>query len=159
MVVRLIDATGHGVELRVTGYQFPEAEDLALRHSWHMVEGTAVCPEGSWTFRYPALTCADTPYVATWLRRAARAAVAPVDAEAPAALRFTEPNLSMAVADRSSGMVALDIGLDLEFSPPWQYRRLAGTPYAVHCRLTPRRLDECAADWERETAPYPDAPA
>ncbi|MFV2176180.1 hypothetical protein ACFHW2_21830 [Actinomadura sp. LOL_016] len=91
--MRLIDVVGHGVELRVTGYQFPDAEDLARRHSWHMVEGTAVCPEGSWTFRYPALTCADTPYVAIWPRSAARAA----DAGAPAALRFTEPNLSMAV--------------------------------------------------------------
>ncbi|WP_026402601.1 WapI family immunity protein [Actinomadura rifamycini] len=154
--MRLIDASGHGVELRVTGYQFPD--DPARRYSWHMVEGSATCPEGAWTFRYPALTCDDSPHVAVWLRRAARSADAPADAGPPAGLRFTEPNLTLAVAGRSSGLVTLDVGLDLEFSPPWDHRHRAGDPYVVRCRLAPRRIEEAAGDWEREIAPYPNGP-
>ncbi|OLT10907.1 hypothetical protein BJF79_25415 [Actinomadura sp. CNU-125] len=142
------------MELRVTGYQFPD--DPALRYSWHMVEGSAACPDGSWTFRYAALTCDETPRVASWLRSAARAAAG---GEPPAELRFLEPDLSMSVTGRPSGLVALEIGLDLEFSPPWEYRRRAGDPYVVQCTTTPRRLEEGAAQWEREIAPYPDAPA
>ncbi|RSN70280.1 WapI family immunity protein [Actinomadura sp. WAC 06369] len=76
----------------------------------------------------------------------------------PAGLRFTEPNLTLAVAGRSSGLVTLDVGLDLEFSPPWDHRHRAGDPYVVRCRLAPRRIEEAAADWEREIAPYPNGP-
>ncbi|MEV5825080.1 hypothetical protein AB0L25_05830 [Spirillospora sp. NPDC052242] len=155
--MRLFDASGHGVELRVTGYQFPD--DPAKRYSWHMVEGGATCPEGSWTFRYPALTCADSAYVPVWLRGAARPEHAPADAEPPGDLWFTEPNLTVAVTGFSSGLVTLAIGLDLEFSPPWDHRRRAGRPYVVRCRLAPRRFEEAAAEWEREIAPYPNGPA
>jgi hypothetical protein len=154
--VRLIDAAGHGVDLRVTGYQFPDAESLAQRYSWHMVEGTATCPEGSWMFRYPALTCDETPYVAAWLRAVAGGERS---AATPGALTFTEPNLALAVAGYRSGLVALEIRLDLEFSPPWQPRRTAGEPFVVRCQLTPQQLERAATEWEQEIAPYPDGPS
>ncbi|GAB1641400.1 hypothetical protein [Krasilnikovia sp. MM14-A1259] len=157
--MRLIDAAGHGVDLRVTGYQFPDAEDLAQRHSWHMVEGTATSPEGSWTFRYPALTCDDSQYVARWLRTTALRESSWPNTEAaptvPASLAFTEPNLTMAASDYAPDLVTLDIGLDLEFSPPWRHRDRAGTPFVIRTRLTHQQLERAADDWEQEIAPYP----
>jgi hypothetical protein len=53
--MQLLDDTGHGVELHVTGYQFPDAEDPRKRCSWHVVHGRAVTPDGSWDFRYPGI--------------------------------------------------------------------------------------------------------
>jgi hypothetical protein len=36
-----MDEAGHGVDIRVTGYQFADSVDLRKRFSWHVVEGTA----------------------------------------------------------------------------------------------------------------------
>ncbi|MDI6105506.1 hypothetical protein QLQ12_43685 [Actinoplanes sp. NEAU-A12] len=160
--VRLIDAAGYGVDLRVVGYQFPDAEDLSLRHSWHVVEGTATSPEGSWRFRYPALTCDDSVYVARWLRRTAGQGLPPAGTDAapgvPPILSFTEPNLSMTLVEHSATQVVLDIGLDVEFSPPWAHRPRAGGPFTIRCSFGYEQLERAAAEWEHEIALYPAEP-
>lgn len=147
------DATGHGVELRVTGYQFPEAEDPRQRYSWHMVEGHAWDPEGDWPLRYSALTCDETPTVSAWLRAAATQAV---DRQ----LRFTEPNLGFAVVDRDDATVSLRIELDLEFLPPWRKtpgtRISAGDPWVIRLELPAGALLTAADEWDSESAPYLD---
>ncbi|MGX6600926.1 WapI family immunity protein [Micromonosporaceae bacterium Da 78-11] len=145
--MRLIDADGYGVHLRVTGYQFPDAEDPGLRYSWHMVQGSAVRPAASWSFRHPALTCADSQYLGDWLRAAAH--------RLPAAahrLTFTEPNLTFAVAEHSPGLVTLDIGLGQEFASP------ADGPCTVRVTLTDAQVAHAAAEWADEIAPYPAHP-
>ena len=114
-----------------------------------MVQGTAISPEGSWTFRYPALTCDDSKYVAVWLRALARPELL------SDTLAFTEPNLSIAVSDHSPDLVTFDIGLDLEFSPPWAHRGRAGTPFVIRVRLTRQAVEQAAAEWEQEIAAYP----
>jgi len=152
--VRLTDFAHHGLLIRVSGYQFPDADNLAERHSWHMVEGTAICPEGSWDFRFPALTCDESPRVASWLRQIANASP---DQTPPPPLDFTEPNLSMAViSEKTSNAVSLQIGLDLEFAPPWSRRPAAGNPYLVRCRFTRQELHQAATEWEAEIALFPD---
>jgi hypothetical protein len=89
--------------LRVTGYQFPDAQDLRKRYSWHTVEGQAACPRGSWRFRFPALTCDESPRISKWLREVAGdAARSPVRGQ-PGILEFTEPNLYFSVAGRQPG--------------------------------------------------------
>jgi hypothetical protein len=160
--MRLIDPSGYGVDIRVAGYQFPQAEDPRQRCSWHMVEGTAICSEGSWRFRYPALTCDESPAVATWLRGLADDA-APTESDAGpalagAALTFTEPNLSFSLVERRPEAAVLQIGLDLEFSPPWRRRRMAGDPLLLLCRQTHQQLRIAADEWKQEIAPYPDIP-
>ena len=58
----LKDADGpNRLMIRVTGYQFPDAMNLARRFSWHMVGGEAHCQEGSWRFQWQALTCEESP--------------------------------------------------------------------------------------------------
>ncbi|MBO3751961.1 hypothetical protein J5X84_38335 [Streptosporangiaceae bacterium NEAU-GS5] len=128
--------------MRVTGYQFPDAEDAAKRYSWHMVEGAAADAEGSWRFRYSALTCDESPQLAVWLREVAHTDV-PASLS-PTALAFIEPNLSMAATRFEPAFIEITIGLDLEFSPPWQRRRTAGDPYLICCELTPEQLVRAA---------------
>jgi hypothetical protein len=151
--VLLKDAQGRGAEVRVTGYQFPDAADLGQRYSWHMVGGHAWTEDGEWEFRYPALTCDETPKVGGWLR-----AVAAGETVAP--LRFTEPNLAFEVERRDGDDVLLRLGLDIEFLPPWRKPTPgnpipAGDPYLISIRLSVDRLTEAADEWDAETAAYP----
>jgi hypothetical protein len=149
IAVRLIDGDGHGLEARVTGYQFPDAANPNKRFSWHMVEGVGHSPRGRWQFRYPALTCDETPRVSAWLRDAS------IDV-GQAVLSFTEPNLGLRVADRFADHVMLRVELDLEFSPPWERRRSAGDPFILAIRVPRQGLLVAADAWDRETAPFPD---
>src|SRR5258708_21304118 len=58
----LKDADGpNRLIIRVTGYQFPDALDLATRFSWHMIGGEAPCQEGSWRVHLPAPPCYESP--------------------------------------------------------------------------------------------------
>jgi hypothetical protein len=161
MIVQLQGVAGHGIDVQVVGYQFPDADDPAKRYSWHMVEGSATCAEGSWSFSYPALTCDESPRLSRWLRDVAGAAGSmPAGAGGcagpPAALGFIEPNLSLAVVRWAPATVLIDIGLDLEFAPPWRPRRAAGAPYRIRCEVRPEQLLHAAAQWEAEIASYPD---
>jgi hypothetical protein len=142
--------------LRVTGYQFPGAQDLRKRYSWHMVEGQAVCPRGSWRFRFPALTCDESPRISTWLREVAGdAGRSPVRGQ-PGILEFTEPNLCFSVAGRQPGEAVLQVALDLEFQPPWHRPRAAGDPFCLVMHLTAEQLRSAAVEWDEEIARYPD---
>jgi hypothetical protein len=161
MLVQLWGAAGYGAEMRVVGYQFPGADDPVKRRSWHMVEGTATCADGSWSWRYPALTCDESPLLSAWLRDVADGgdsglAGAGGTAEPTATLTFLEPNLSLTVAGWAREAVLIGIGLDLEFAPPWQPRRAPGNPYLVRCEVDREHLLQAAEDWDAEIAPYPD---
>jgi hypothetical protein len=86
--------------LRITGYQFPDAEDPQKRYSWHMIEGEAACPRGSWRFRFPALTCDESSRISAWLREVAGYAGRSAVSGQPGILEFTEPDLRFSVARR-----------------------------------------------------------
>jgi hypothetical protein len=154
--VRLRDPDGDSLALTVTGYQFPDAEDPQQRYSWHMVEGAASRAGSSWEFRYPALTCDETPRVGQWLRAVAdwldsesQAAQPPTDKE------FMEPNLSFSVAGLAGpGTATVEIGLEQEFQAPEGYRPGRRTPLRLN--LTAEQLRTAAAEWDDEIRPYPD---
>src|SRR5690348_9502166 len=144
--------------LRVTGYQFPDAEDLRKRYSWHMVEGEAACQRGAWSFRFPALTCDESPRISVWLREVAGdAGQSPVSGQSDV-LKFTEPNLRFSVAGSQPGGAVLQVALDLEFKPPWHRRRAAGghDPFCLVMHLTAEQLRSAAGEWDEEIARYPD---
>jgi hypothetical protein len=170
--MRLVGAGGDELELSIVGYQFPEADDPRLRFSWHMVEGRAVAGHQRWSFRWPALTCDESPRLAAWLRAAAawadtdadtrsdtntRADTEPgephPDAPHPGALAFTEPNLSLAVLDRG---VTVRVGLDLELRPPSTQTTGAGHPTILHLDLRPDDLRRAARDLDADIVRYPD---
>ncbi|WP_426507305.1 WapI family immunity protein [Dactylosporangium sp. McL0621] len=159
LLIVWLGGDGHGVALRVVGYQFPDADAPAQRFSWHMLEGSATCVDGSWQFRYPALTCDESPRVGGWLRNVAAGcvmAVAVGDSGSSAELAFTEPNLSLAAFPSGRATAMLDIGLALEFAPPWWSGHGADAPYVIRCEMNREQLMQAAADWEAEIGPYPD---
>jgi hypothetical protein len=99
--VKLIGEDGYGVELGVVDYQFPDAVDPRQRRSWLVVEGTARCPQGMWTFRWQALTCDDAVSLARWLHAGAGDRLDMGDdgqGNETSALEFTEPNLALALS-------------------------------------------------------------
>jgi hypothetical protein len=152
--VLLGDSRRESLSIRVVGYQFPEAEDPRQRFSWHMVEGEAQCPEGRWTFRYAALTCDESPLVSAWLREAG--AAFETRGSHPVPLTFTEPNLSFRVGRFRSDGLDLEVGLDLEFQPPWHRSRYAGDPFPLSLPTSAHQLRTAAAEWDAERAPFPD---
>nr|WP_204013828.1 hypothetical protein [Virgisporangium aurantiacum] len=159
--MQLMGVAGHGVDVRVVGYQFPDADDPAKRFSWHMVEVSATCAEGSWTVSYPALTCDESPRLSRWLRNVAdTVGSTPTGtnntAVLPAVLSFVEPNLSLTVVRSAPATALIDIGLDLEFAPPWRSRHAAGDPCQIRCEVSRERLLQAAAEWDAEIALYPD---
>ncbi|WUI31051.1 hypothetical protein OG804_25210 [Nocardia sp. NBC_00416] len=142
------------MELSVAGYQFPDHIDPRIRYSWLVIAGAANCPEGNWSFRWQALTLDDAVELADWLRRiAAEAEPSGEPVGGPARLDFTEPNLSF-TASRAAGAVEVEIGLDLEFSPPWNRRATAGSPFVVTARLSPADLATAAKDLGAEVDGY-----
>lgn len=155
--MRLFDRDGHGVDLRVTGYQFPDAEDARKRYSWHMVEGVAVSATGMWEFRYPALTCDESTQISMWLCAAADRASCDDTADRPTPLTFTEPNLTFGLVSRRGDIVTLEIGFDLEFSPPWRRRTRAGDAFVLVCEPTRDQVRRAAEEWDQEIAAYPHA--
>lgn len=154
-----LGAPAHVLTLQVTGYQFPDAEDLRQRYSWHMIEGEATCARGTWRFRYPALTCDESPRIPAWLDDVAACAELYPQGRQPGALKFTEPNLGFSVAGCQLGEAVLKIALDLEFQPPWHRRKEAGDPFCLMLRMTAGQLRSAAREWDDEIARYPDGTA
>ncbi len=149
-MVRLVGRDGDEIELAIAGYQFADAEDPAERFSWHMVVGRATCRRASWEFRYPALTCDESTRISPWLRQVAGTGAAP-------ALSFLEPNLSFACRGHATaGIPSIEVGLDLEFRPPWQPSTRAGDPFVLMLPVGPDQLLEAAAAWDTDVATYPD---
>lgn len=152
--MRLIGTDGYGVELSVAGYQFPDAVDPQQRQSWLVIEGSAHCPQGTWPFRWQALTADDAVELALWLGRAA-AQTSGAEYDRSGRLDFTEPNLAFAFAWSDSGLVELRVSLDLEFSPPWRRQARSGEPFIVTCQLAAESVSKAAAEWTAEISPYP----
>lgn len=151
--MRLIGSDGFGVELGVVDYQFPDAGDPQKRRSWLVIHGSAHSPQGTWHFRWQALTPEDAIELARWLRQAASQPAA--DEQRGAQLTFTEPNLTFTLARTNADLIDLRIGLDLEFSPPWRRHIRADDPYVISCRLTAESVSTAAADWAAEIRSYP----
>jgi hypothetical protein len=139
----------------VTGYQFPDAPDPGKRFSWHMVEGEASCADERWRFRFPALTCDESPRIAMWLIALADW-LEGSEGDAPANLSFTEPNLFLRAAGRVGDKAALEVDVDLEFKPPWAKTERAGSPYTLRLLQSPHELRRAAAAWLNEINTYPD---
>jgi hypothetical protein len=151
----LKDADGpNRLMIRVTGYQFPDAPDPRRRFSWHMVGGEAHCQQGSWRFRWQALSCDESPQVSAWLTQVAGSAAQ--RRSTPGPLLFLEPNLMFRAFPLDAGLTRIMVGFDLEFQPPWHRRQRAGDPFALSFTVSEEQLRQAAGQWDAERAPFPD---
>lgn len=149
----MIDGDGHGIGLGVEGYQFPEAVHPGKRQSWLVITGRACSPQGQWSFRWQALTTDEAIDLATWLRTVAASPHG--SRRSLSGPEFTEPNLSFIASRPRPNLVALEVALDLEFSPPWRKRNRAGDPFKIECQLSPGAVTRAACVWGTEITPYP----
>jgi hypothetical protein len=154
--VRISSTDGNALEIRVVGYQFPDATDLARRYSWHMVQGSANVEDASWHFRWQALTCDESPRIGSWLRSLATEVGTEADlhAGAPRRLGFTEPNLAFVGLDLQPHRLLLRVELDLEFHRDRAHWR-AGQPYLLDLDVSGEQLLEAAQQWDEAIAIYP----
>jgi hypothetical protein len=150
----LKDADGPNLlTIRVTGYQFPDALDLARRFSWHVVSGEGRYPEGDWQMHWQALACDESPKVSAWL-----AGVADAIAQRrimPAPLQFLEPDLTFRASLAGSEQARIFVGFDLEFQPPWHRRSAAGDPFTLPLTVSEEQLRQAAGQWDAERALFP----
>jgi hypothetical protein len=121
------------LRLGLSGYQFPDAEDVRKRCSWHVVAGEASCPKGRWKFRSPALTCDESARFTDWLRMAADWLEAPVSA-VPAGTDFIEPNLSFSVNHNRDGGGLMIVALNLESPVARPVRNPRRADHSSHTR-------------------------
>ena len=145
--MKLRDAAGHGVDLWVSGYQFPDADDPRERFSWHIVAGKASTSEGEWDFQFAALECDETPRVSAWLRQVH-------SGERSGRLQFTEPNLQFAAAETLGDGVELCISLDLEFLPPWSRHTAAGDPFVLNIAVNRGDILTAADAWDKAASRF-----
>lgn len=164
--MRLTSSDGASVELRPTGYEFPDAaaERGDWDANWLVVHGEVRTAEGAtWTFDHPCLTTWEALRIRDWLRAAAEGMVRPVDAPKEGSeglLEFTEPNLGFSVAAVDDHELLLRVHLSLE--------SLAGRPgaedqswselYAYSVTVKMRRLEvlDAAQAWEDDLTPFPE---
>lgn len=157
--MRLGSDVGDVLELSIDGYQFPEAEDLSRRYSWHMVRGRARAAAETWDFRWPALTCTESPRLAAWLRAVADASAGcrTTPTPVPARTRFIEPNLAFDIESCQDDLAVIRVELDLEFrAPANRADHYAGHPNLLQISLSPQQLIDAAAAWEDDLVRYPD---
>jgi hypothetical protein len=105
LLMRLASVDGALVDLRISGYQFPQHAAARKRDwdaNWLNIQGDVTQADGkSWTFRDPCLTTWEARALGKWLRGAVNGTV-PVspfgtgDPEGPL-LVFTEPNIAFSV--------------------------------------------------------------
>jgi len=114
--VRLSSTEGFGIELEVTGYQFPALHDRD-DGNWVRVVGRVEHPLGGWTFDDPCLTTAELEQLAGWFDGVAKGA------PDPDAGYFLEPNLEFGWTSDPEPFV--DVTLAHECAPPWLTERIA----------------------------------
>src|SRR6185369_8183602 len=101
-------------------------------------------------------TCDESPRLSAWLRAAADFTASGESSNRLDPPFFMEPNLTVAPDGWTDDATVLKIGLDLEFSPPWQRRTSAGDPFVIVIEPTREQVRQAAEEWDAEIAPYPD---
>jgi hypothetical protein len=132
---------GDSLTLNITGYQFPNADDLQTRYSWHVVEGRASSGDSSWPFRFAALTCDESALLANWLKDTSGGL------EVPSVLEFVEPNLKFEIVGRLDDQVILVVHLSQEFGAP--------DPTALRLQLKLEALGTAADQWQADVDRFP----
>lgn len=158
---------GPVVDLRVSGYQFPQpvaTSEGDWDANWLNVHGKVTQSDGkTWTFEDPCLTTWEARTLGNWLLEAAAETV-PVspsgtgDAAEERLLSFTEPNLAFSVESWMSDHVGLRVRFSLEALPPWlhgaQQPDIFG--YVVLIRLSAAELAHAAVSWALGLTQYPE---
>ncbi|MDT9595123.1 hypothetical protein RDV89_18695 [Nocardioides zeae] len=151
MTLRLHDASGHGLTLRVAHYEHPDRTGPLDHHdgydddaNWLVVDGEVVDGGRRWAFRAPCLTTSEAGALAHWLREAAAG-------RAPARLGFVEPCLGLRIGRQAGGSVHLTATFASRALPPGEE-----APRAVALVVPSAHLRRAAEAWSEHLLAYPE---
>jgi hypothetical protein len=108
--VKLLSTEGFGLDLDVTGYQYPELADPD-DGNWLRVVGRVEHPRGGWRFDDPCLTTSELVQLAGWFDGVANGA------PDPDAGSFIEPNLAFSWTAAPQPLI--HVTLAYESAPRW----------------------------------------
>ncbi len=146
--MQLRSPDGASVDLRITGYQFPDHQARVQVFApdwleawakvgptpsgkwardedanWLKVRGHITLADGkNWAFEDPCLTTWDARELGSWLREVVAGTVPSSPAaggEPEGLLDFLEPNIAFSVEERTADRVRIRIHFNLESLPPW----------------------------------------
>jgi hypothetical protein len=160
--VQLISYDEVSVELRISGYQFPDRQAWGERDwdaNWLQVRGNVTEADGkAWSFDDPSLTTWEAQELGTWLHDVAAGTVqpSPFGTDEPERLLvFTEPNLAFSLESRIADRVWVRVRFGLEALPPW-LQGAQQPDYSVLLDLSAVELAGAASTWAVELADYPE---
>ncbi len=164
--VRLRSHDGAFVELRPVGYEFarPAAPGPGKDWdaNWLVLRGQARTPDGrSWSFEDPCLTTWEARSLLSWLRGVVSGTVpaTPFDGSAEEQLLvFTEPVVSLSLAERTPDAALIRVHLSLEGKPPWLQDddNVDIFEYFLPIDAALNEVSCAADDWEHELEAFPE---
>ena len=151
---------GNGLQLSVTGCQFPLATDLREHGSWHLTQGRVVTPCVTWEFGWQPLPCEESRALVAWLNQVAEAVeerrLDGVRTPFPLRPRSSGLNLRFDVAKiRTPAEVTVRAGLNVGSNAATRTLAGSGLPSALELETSPTQLRTAAAEWSANLARFP----
>ncbi|MCX4693892.1 hypothetical protein [Streptomyces sp. NBC_01408] len=149
------------VELCPLRYQFSEVRGDSYDDNWLVIGGTAMTPEGIWSFTDPCLLTDEAREVSAWLRAVAAGTVEVTGPDADGYLSpdkwFVEPVLAFSLVGRSDDGAVIRVHLSMEAAPPWQQGENGADIYQhfVEARVDTAALLHAADQWDLALASFP----
>jgi hypothetical protein len=161
-LVRLTSTDGSFIDLRVAGYQFPEARGHGKWRDWDanwlVIRGEVNDGGRNSAFADPCLTTWEARELASWLRGVATGVIPAVpdpDDDDVRLTVFTEPNIALSVAERSGTVVRIRVHLSLEARPAWVTGDEDLFGYFVGLTLPVEDVAAAADEWDAELGSFP----
>lgn len=147
--MRLKTKDGESLDLRVTGYQFPQLETELYDSNWLIVEGSLTHQQDVWTFRDPCLLTYEAVELANWIEQIAKGH------SSEQSLRFLEPVLWFEYTE-DSGNRTLKVHLEAESCPTWARSNVGGIgEFCIEVPSSEESLVEAVGQWRDEIARFP----
>ena len=148
--MRLSNSSGESMQLRIKGYEFPNAIGDYYDANWLSIEIAVTHRDRYWTATDPCLLTYEVEQLAIWFTRIA------TKVEAASVQKFLEPNLKLCIIDTISNTKNLRVFFELEFRPHWlPFKHGIEEDLWLDFPLTELDLQEAANALRQEISLYP----
>ncbi|GHD79750.1 WapI family immunity protein [Salinibacterium amurskyense] len=155
--MELWDAGGTNyLSIEPMAYQFEDVRVDPYDANWLLIDGRARWGAEEWNFLEPCLLVDEARNLGTWLLRAARGLVEPMElsgqSELLPTLNFVEPNLGFSLVSFEPSAIVIRVFLWLESQPP---SVTSEREFFLDLTISPSDLTRAVAAWEQELAEFP----
>ncbi|WP_010203630.1 WapI family immunity protein [Salinibacterium sp. PAMC 21357] len=137
-------------------YEFDDVRVDSYDANWLLIDGRARWGTEEWNFLEPCLLVDEARSLGTWLTRAARGLIEPMELSGHSELQptqdFLEPNFGFGVVSFAPAAVVLRTFLWLESQPP---SVTSEREFFMDLTLSPSDLRLAVATWESELTEFP----